>query len=703
MAFDHHYRPASQTSEFGLCSSNSFLDGIPFKISTAFKPRAQPSVPPHLLRASQPCDAFNKEYAFDTEEAVLAWSRARQEAKAKAAAEREAAEQRKAALAAAAESKSSDSEEDGGDGGESRKQAEPTVGTSEPQTAKPPWQLPVGGSFSTAILTPTPSQTFQKVQSPLAAPHPVDLALFEQEDDPFDNMELQTLNDMEELRTLLGGAAEGGSQGASPNPDSQIINTGNNAQVVSTVNDGQVINSVTSDSVRQTNAVAENEGKPLVNGKPTKSPSTNIFTSIPGVTMFEKKPSEGAGCPSAQSQCSVKKTSPPPSSQSAVPGTLGHNNPAHYTQQSVHLQTDSAHMNGAYPGSDNVVGSGAELPRPYANQKSFKPALPPIRPRGKSLGGERTVESSGVGSSICAEGQASVPQVHSRHSFMGVGMSQSAHVMSSSSPVPSDALSADVLARNAIPANLSSAGVAASGVFSHNLYSRYGNAECVSPALVNGVKGDRGGLRSAKSNPDLFAPNTSPSDKPLQASAQPWNPFPRLPPTPVQDLWSCSSSPETLPADLAHPNSPPPGLASSTAMWAGSTTPQPAPTPAPTHEPSDYDPYPGLSSQAKTFVSNLTSMGFSRSRVSRAVEKFGTDEREVLDHLLNVDKLVEKKFTSALAERSLRLFRNNISQAELYLGLYKQFTELGFSADRIQTALVKHQLDRDRALDDLTS
>ena len=49
------------------------------------------------------------------------------------------------------------------------------------------------------------------MQSPLAPKAQLDLALFEQEGDPFDNLELQTINDMEELRTLLVGTNVGGA------------------------------------------------------------------------------------------------------------------------------------------------------------------------------------------------------------------------------------------------------------------------------------------------------------------------------------------------------------------------------------------------------------------------------------------------------------------------------------------------------------
>lgn len=41
------------------------------------------------------------------------------------------------------------------------------------------------------------------------------------------------------------------------------------------------------------------------------------------------------------------------------------------------------------------------------------------------------------------------------------------------------------------------------------------------------------------------------------------------------------------------------------------------------------DPYHSLSREAQIFTDNLTSMGFLRARVARAVEKFGPDEREV--------------------------------------------------------------------------
>ena len=41
------------------------------------------------------------------------------------------------------------------------------------------------------------------------------------------------------------------------------------------------------------------------------------------------------------------------------------------------------------------------------------------------------------------------------------------------------------------------------------------------------------------------------------------------------------------------------------------------------------DPYNELSSESKTFVNNLTAMGFTRPRAARAVHTYGADEREV--------------------------------------------------------------------------
>lgn len=41
------------------------------------------------------------------------------------------------------------------------------------------------------------------------------------------------------------------------------------------------------------------------------------------------------------------------------------------------------------------------------------------------------------------------------------------------------------------------------------------------------------------------------------------------------------------------------------------------------------DPYYSLSAEAQAFTNSLTSMGFLRARVARAVAKFGQDEKEV--------------------------------------------------------------------------
>jgi hypothetical protein len=92
---------------------------------------------------------------------------------------------------------------------------------------------------------------------------------------------------------------------------------------------------------------------------------------------------------------------------------------------------------------------------------------------------------------------------------------------------------------------------------------------------------------------------------------QAWNPYKPLPPTPVCDQRSSSSSTESLPND----HTPAPS--------------QPSQPPAPVAVQSEPDPYNSLSSEAKNFVNSLTAMGFTRSRASRAVEKFGADEKEV--------------------------------------------------------------------------
>lgn len=88
------------------------------------------------------------------------------------------------------------------DGGGSNK-APPAA---EDQDFLPPALNPVlAGLSHDAILTPLPAPSFgpRKAQPSTPQPHNLNLADFEREEDPFDKLELKTLDDKEELRNIL--------------------------------------------------------------------------------------------------------------------------------------------------------------------------------------------------------------------------------------------------------------------------------------------------------------------------------------------------------------------------------------------------------------------------------------------------------------------------------------------------------------------
>lgn len=77
---------------------------------------------------------------------------------------------------------------------------------AEDQDLLPPALNPVlAGLSHNAILTPLPAPSLgpRKTQPSTPQPHSLNLADFEREEDPFDKLELKTLDDKEELRNIL--------------------------------------------------------------------------------------------------------------------------------------------------------------------------------------------------------------------------------------------------------------------------------------------------------------------------------------------------------------------------------------------------------------------------------------------------------------------------------------------------------------------
>jgi hypothetical protein len=67
------------------------------------------------------------------------------------------------------------------------------------------------------------------------------------------------------------------------------------------------------------------------------------------------------------------------------------------------------------------------------------------------------------------------------------------------------------------------------------------------------------------------------------------------------------------------------------------------------------DPFEELSQYSKDFVNSISSMGFERSRVARAVKHINTDDKKVLDFLLQLQTLEEDGYDCCEAEIALHM------------------------------------------------
>ncbi|KAJ0069044.1 hypothetical protein NL108_016651, partial [Boleophthalmus pectinirostris] len=141
----------------------------------------------------------------------------------------------RAALARAEEVERAQRDADGPPG------EEPTPGQTDAGDPPPPPPAlnPVLASLShNAILTPLPAPSLRPHSSqPAPALHSLDLADFEREEDPFDKLELKTIDDKEELKSILQnqpqpppfsspaeapGVGGAGSRGNSPSPPAAV-------------------------------------------------------------------------------------------------------------------------------------------------------------------------------------------------------------------------------------------------------------------------------------------------------------------------------------------------------------------------------------------------------------------------------------------------------------------------------------------------
>lgn len=199
---------------------------------------------------------FILQYTFETEEAVLAWATAKEEAVRKAAEEeskRLAEEQRKQEAEKAEETHSKPDIRSDADEAESTKQSDGNVydvpksstpslqshvdlgdkprvppkpaGRVKKQLTEPGTILkptPVHSSTNSVVAKKTETSPDNKI---MEADSVFDVSMFESEADPFDNLELQTLNDMEELKILLDSSSKSSADSAATETNTCLSQT----------------------------------------------------------------------------------------------------------------------------------------------------------------------------------------------------------------------------------------------------------------------------------------------------------------------------------------------------------------------------------------------------------------------------------------------------------------------------------------------
>ncbi|XP_056402699.1 ubiquitin-associated protein 1 [Hyla sarda] len=176
---------ASRKSASDLHGPFSYLEDVPFKIGDKFRVPDKVGLPVGFCVPDISQLIGQIQYDFSLEKKTVQWA---EEVKQMKAAQREAERRAAEALSQAISDDQTEREDDEGRG-------------------YPPPINPILASLQhNNILTPTPANNSAIPQKVLSPPHgkadfnPAD---FECEEDPFDKLELKTLNDKEELRNIL--------------------------------------------------------------------------------------------------------------------------------------------------------------------------------------------------------------------------------------------------------------------------------------------------------------------------------------------------------------------------------------------------------------------------------------------------------------------------------------------------------------------
>ncbi|XP_074022179.1 ubiquitin-associated protein 1 isoform X2 [Numenius arquata] len=168
----------------------SYLDDVPFKIGDKFKTPAKVGLPIGFCLPDSSQLVREAQYDFSLEKKTIEWA---EDIKKIQAAQREAERKAEEALA-----NSRPAPEDSSN-----------MGFSEgpcPEAMPPPINPILASLQHNSILTPTPANSSAVKQKVLSPPRPkadFNPADFECEEDPFDKLELKTIDDKEELKNIL--------------------------------------------------------------------------------------------------------------------------------------------------------------------------------------------------------------------------------------------------------------------------------------------------------------------------------------------------------------------------------------------------------------------------------------------------------------------------------------------------------------------
>ncbi|NXU93395.1 UBAP1 protein, partial [Xiphorhynchus elegans] len=168
----------------------SYLDDVPFKIGDKFKTPAKVGLPIGFCLPDSSQLVREAQYDFSLEKKTIEWA---EDIKKIQAAQREAERKAEEALA-----NSKAAPEDS-----------TRMGFSEgpcPEAMPPPINPILASLQHNNILTPTPANSSSVKQKVLSPPRPkadFNPADFEREEDPFDKLELKTIDDKEELKNIL--------------------------------------------------------------------------------------------------------------------------------------------------------------------------------------------------------------------------------------------------------------------------------------------------------------------------------------------------------------------------------------------------------------------------------------------------------------------------------------------------------------------